>query len=538
LSTYYVTIDNSYSATGSGIKTSPLNWNQFTSVLSSNTTEDIYCLSGTYSASNINIFSPKQIYLSSDDGNPWIIRAPSSTITLSAFESIYIVNGFVAASTISFNATSGSVNFDNVLLSLSANLNLVSLSGATMQASTISNNNLSLNLNFSGTNQTFNFFNNILMLKNINDKSINSFNTYNFHNNVITSAISAYSFWNGFGNTFIDSNNQPNWIPLSAFTSLTTIQLNSTNLNYLTSSFSAISASVALGYDPYPVYGITKSTNTFYDGRRDGVGALYFPLISGVAVSASSATSPVGVVLNYILSGNNPFTIFSASSATYTWDDGTSNSAINSNSILAHSFSANGSYQVGSTILSRNKWYSVEANTKTILAGVYVIITIFKKYSDDDITNGYTNLLTDLTMSATVFGFEVGSYDWDFGDGSILGDSNPENKFYMTDGIKNVKISAYSLEDSDIFVTNSANITVSAISAEYYVNIISAYDVCANNVGTSEDPFNWLEFKGRVETSGDYLDTYKLSGSRTLNRIMPSRISLNIDSACPIKATS
>lgn len=278
----------------------------------------------------------------------------------------------------------------------------------------------------------------------------------------------------------------------------------SNDFSYISGGFEDISATGDTSYDD----------GIWWNGTRDGVGALFFPSLSGISISASSATAVSGFDIDFVLSGNDPFTVFSATSAVYNFADGNT-SAVNSNDILTHSFSSNGSFDVLATITSRNEWYDFTTNTFTILVGNFIVTIVIYK-NGNDITDSSATFFDSLTFSAYTQGLSAGSYIWDFGDGTS-GDSATEIKYYTSGAVFTIGLSGYASEDSSVSSTDTATLSISSTSAIYFVNINSSYDVCGSNVGTSGDPFNWNEFKGRVETSGDYNDTYRLSGSRNLD---------------------
>jgi hypothetical protein len=294
--------------------------------------------------------------------------------------------------------------------------------------------------------------------------------------------------------------------------------LNAASVNYLSADFNGITVS-----------GNTSYTNTWYGGVRDGIGALYFPSISGVSISASLTSAATGTLLQFVLSGNDPFTNFSASSATYNFADGFT-SAINSNSVLTHSFSSTDAYIIFNTIRSKNGWSNVNTALKTILIGGFTVtISIYDVFGN---TRSVSRPLSQLTYSATTNGYNfIDSYLWDFGD-SLTGSGEIDTNEYIGLGTKSISVTAYGVESSFSAIGNTT-VGISALTSAYFVYISSAYDTTATHTGTSANPYSWDEFKVRVEgISADYSDTYYLSGSRKL--VQPT-VGQNVLAINPLK---
>jgi hypothetical protein len=522
----FINIDNSFITNGVGSEGSPWNWiqmlDELSGVGSSSIVDDNFYISGTRKLEQnleIKILASVSInFYSWNNDDPSIIISNNDLYfhlysPNTVFNNLIIQANLSSTSNNSFDdgtqtGDNGVLTFNNCFLKYGTKIRFKQFDNLILKNSLIICNGI---LEAAGSYlMGVDVDNCIFDVADFDARPINQINPLSVDNCAFTSATSSF-----VTTTVTWTNIHQNWPRPSIFsTDVSALNLTA-DLNYLNSNFVNISA-----------IGNTSFVTTWLSGRRDGIGSLYFPEISAFSVSASGTTGSLDSSIPFVLSGlSNPFIEFSASSATYNFDDGNI-SAVNQNSVINHSFSTNASFVVGADIRSYNGWYTKQAQSFTILIGSFgVVITIYDS-DGNDVTNGETKPIKDLTFSATVNGLNASAYNWDFGDSSF-GTTNPVVKYYFLEGTKNVTLSAYTQGNNS--ATDTATILVSAISAEYFVDINSSYDVCASNLGTSVDPFNWNEFKGRLETSGEYLDTYRLSGSRNLVSNVITRNVLNID---------
>lgn len=526
----YVNINDSFSTNGIGSTIDPFNWNQLLSELSGSNglvNTETYYLSGTRTISNATsiIFSASNSIEIKNWGNPAILQSNNDVYfeqctPFLTFRNLFMgfnITGTSNSFVDNFTLSGSSINvviFDNCYLKLGSKARFSKIYSVNLVNSVIIANSFEgFDLNSEGI--ALSVYNTIFDIGNFNATSANNVKQVLVDNCVFTSAISGFD-----QDTSTWTNIQEKWTRPSIFSSAVSAINVQNDLKYTSSVFSSITIS-----------GSQRYTTTWLDGTRDGVGALYFPTISGVGVSASSANAPLNTTLLFTMSGNNPFTTFSASSATYVFD-GVDVSSVNnnSNSPISKLFSSYGNIQYYIRILSFNKWYSIISNASNILIGSFVVkIVIYNKYTNSNLTSGTSKPLTNLVFSAAISGgLNGGSYIWDLDDG-FSAISNPSNLYYIKEGNKTIKLSAYSLDNPTFSSTDTSTILISAISAQYFVDITSAYDNNLNNNGTSSDPFNWNEFKGRIETSGEYFDVYGLSGSRVLSASESNRYIINAD---------
>lgn len=526
----YVNIDNSYSSSGTGVQEDPLNWTQFKSALGGTTVdfrpETDYYLSGSrlsasekvisiFSAATLDKWGDEPYKISFNDylyiihtNNGNFVEIKNAMIETPKFIR-YQSLGYVRTNSFMYDncyiRTNGSVLFSHWI----ENCDVVTIQNCTFGHYDNLGNSYK-DIQFKGSYDV-RLVNNIFygFARFFPDASDT---TYLLLSNCVTNAtVWTLNNWDAE----VVNNNQ---ISLSFPTpfSIDISAVTQDDLNYLSGGFENVTISGNTSYND----------GIWWNGTRDGVGALYFPTLSGFALSSDSTTAAVDTDINFVLSGN-PFTAFSASSVVYYFDDGNT-SAVNDNSVIAHSFSANGGFEPFVTITTRNGWYTSTTDTITLTIGSFaVIISIFDQ-NGNDVTDSSASFMDDLTLSAQVTGLEAGTFDWSFGDGTT-GSTNPISKYYTSGGDFTVVLNTSASDDTSVSATDTATIGISGTSDVYYVDINSSYDVCASNVGTSVDPFNWSEFTGRLETSGHFNDTYRLSGSRQITASTADRYVLSVD---------
>jgi len=537
----YVYLSNSYSSNGDGSTSNPLNWTQFLTELSGGSnigiiTENNYYLSGvrslntdsfiTLSAINaINFYSwnknnPAIIY--STEGIYFELETPLFNVTdlLIQAKCSATNNAFLDSAHRILTRNYGTVTIDNCYLKINSIAKFSRLTALLVRNSIVISDGKLEGYSFDDPvlptdNMTMSLVNNIFDIADFKATTADNMGTIIIDNCTFTSATSAFTNYLESNTTW--SNIQSSWTRPSIFSSAVSAINITSQLNYLSASFSTISATGNKFY-----------TNTWMSGRRDGIGALYFPEISGVSISANTAYEPSLNPVSFILSGNNPFIIFSASSATYNFNDGII-SAISTNTVQSHTYSASNKYNVSVSIISFNEWYNKNISTYIIVGPFNITPYIFDQNGKNiSINFGSTKVLTNLTFAASSDGLAIGNYYWYFDNGTSSTEVSP-TEYYLTSGTKNPYITASAAVDSSINISTDIFLKIYLSGVEYFVNITSGYDVCANNSGTSANPFNWNEFKGMVETSGEYADTFRLSGSRVLSASSSNRKVLNID---------
>jgi len=330
------------------------------------------------------------------------------------------------------------------------------------------------------------------------------------YNVALTSAVSDYTAYQEGLVTY--ETIQENWPSATAF-GLDAPDLVQSALNYVNDDFGNISA----------VDGDTTYTSKWWDDTtRDGIGALYFPTISGVGISASSAIGGFPITSDFVFSGNDPFTVFSATEATYSFGEDFTTSSVSANDVITKEFSGYGRWDVDATITSFNQWYTTATDTFVIsaynLSGSSVTFDFRNIWTSATITsaNIYDTILLSANVAPPEYGFQ---YLWDFGDGTSVEtfSESTTTHFWETSGTKTVVLTVWN-NFGDVSASDTNTFSVSAIIQILYVNINSSYTCAAPNSGTISDPLNYNEFVGRLETSGTFGDIYRLQGSRVLTK--------------------
>lgn len=517
----YVNINNVYTTDGIGANYDPMNWGQFLTLVSGGSTDiETFYLSGTRTLeSDTNLLvSANDVTLSAWGETPFRIISTDDWKFTNNADELNVYDGMFDVKDLNIfgqddYAKIGNIMFDNCYVKLSAtsNLNVNYNDNFVFRNSIIIGNEIQVYFI-----DTLTVYNTIF---DIADFKVSNVTTNSVNDSAFTSAISAFTDYSNI--SFSDIQSQ--WTRPNLFSSAVSA-INASDLSYLGSDFNTLSAS--LGNRSY--------TNTWWGGRRDGIGSLYFSPISGVAVSANPTSAGTDDTIQFVLSGNDPFTEFSATSATYNFKDGDT-SAVSDNSIIEHQFSAAGVYLPTCIVRSKNDWYDYTTTYTVVTIGnITVTIQIIGPTGNDITSLGQTKPYSNLTFNAVVGGsLSARQYHWDFGDSTTTSATvSSSNHSYNTLGTKTVYVSAYSeaipyssaVDTSTLYASATDTLTIATTPASaYYVNITSAYDTNTNNEGTESDPLNWTEFTNYLKTSGEYSDTYYLSGSREL--IKPDGVS-------------
>jgi len=527
----YVNISNSYSATTTiGSKTDPYDWRMFLNELSAGSElNNTYYVSGTRTLSadtTVSADATGSIVLDSWNENPWIIKNSNYSINIGLPSiSVTMMDAMFQGNDINIlgdDALSkhGNIVIDNCYfyVASASDFNIYWKNDVTIRNSILNSECLNL---FRIGNLVI--VNTILDLNDIVDAG--DVTSITVSSSVATiSALADYTSYSDISFNGVQSN----WPTPSCF-SADVDSLTTNDLHYLSADFISISGSGAKSF-----------TNTWWNGRRDGIGALYFPEMSAVAVSANPTSAASSTSIDFALSGISgidPFTVFSASSATFDFDDG--NTSATNDGTTSHTFSADGIYAVDCSVRSHNGWYSTDASYQVVTVGAFVVVLYILDPDGNDINGTSAKPLNTLTMSAqTTSDISATRYVWTV-DGQVTSSTND----YVTSafsvlGSKNITVSAFSEADTlysfEVDLTTwrrvlSGDVEIILSADEYYVDINSSYDSSSTHTGTSSSPFDWGEFKNRIEGGGEYQDIYRLSGSRSITKVGDSRYVLGVD---------
>ena len=537
----YVNIDNSYSATGLGSNINPYNINQFLISLSADLDVAVknYYISGVrYDSESITslIFSGSPLVsLNSYNigANPWRIINTNiigalNLINYTNASVVNISNGFLQSYDINIKKnTTGLYNYiikdcwikstNNILSDNEINLDIINCTLYYKYLRTQSKENLKI-------------INSIL---HSNDNSTSIFYCYNnlahvsANNSVFNYYLSATQAWTDSTLSVNSVNNQENWLVAPAIISADVSAISAqSQINYLLSGFNSISATIG-----------NQNYNTLFWGqtKRDGIGALYFPYITSVILSANENTTSASVTLHIpvIFNWNNVFTSFSASSATLNYNDYVT-SSLTTTSALSSTYTY--IYNIGSSVPtlmanSKNNWYFI------ITSGVDLTLTLPTNISADfDIWNSLSaDIISANTNSLVIYhpdslSGNIYSYDWDFGN-------QTSSTFDSVTAISAIPISTkiYPLSDynnvrlvlNDSYET-SANLLIQRTYSAYYVDLDISY--ITEGSGSESSAFNYNQFYNRVISGGNsvYGDTYYLKNLREIN-LSSSSSAFNID---------
>jgi len=356
----------------------------------------------------------------------------------------------------------------------------------------------------------------------INDFRADYVTAVSFDNVVLTSAVSAFA--DGWMIYWSASTTQEGWDGSSilddAITTITQQELHYTDGDWYGAA------------EPIVVKGNKQDglSATWFQGRRDGVGALWFPEISAVYVSASETYGEAPISASFLLSSVDDPPSFSARRVDYYFGDGRLLSAFYGEPVTRE-FSAWGVYPVSGIARSFNQWYSVESSGTAFSADPNMALTLLVLDS-----NG--NLVTSakpwdlLVFSAIPDQPDVPyTYDWDFDDGYLAYTTKTAPDTSGTSGttvdhaytiVRTVNASVTATDETGAFsASNTSAFDVVLLSAAYYVDVSNTYDVCAGpHSGTSADPYNFWEFYNRTLSAGEgqFNDVYRVKGLRFESR--------------------
>jgi len=524
---YWVDINNSYSSTGAGTSVSPFSWSQFiTDLADASLSTRTYYVSGTRTLSTNTTITIDSIDTSTTgasvvtindwDGEPWRIIGDASVgiinINSSYVRYLYLRGGMIQGtksgffSTIYCASTPSSfcdVTIDSMWINFYTSFVIRNYDDVYVYNSLLSDTNQGL----VGSNPgSFGVYNSDTATIRNTILAIGAFSAPDSTNTLDNVVSTRVAFPITIGSSIDTSSSvQLDWESDPIVSSAVNL-LSASNISYLTSSFDGISAtgnaSPALSY-------------TWFDGTRDGVGALYFPTIT-VSASATPSSAAAGDTITIDI--NDVFTEFSASSATFNFGDSTS-TTVNEPS-ATHVYSAVDDYSVTVSVLSKNEWYSSvsDAITVSISAGDASATFEFLD-SDTSAVTTSAETYTDVLMSATIVSGDVVSYIMDWGDGtsSTYTGSDPISTIpvlthqYISSGSLTGTIS---VNNRNPF--NKSLNTYIRTPTTYYVDINNSYTSSGN--GLLATPLNYSQFKTTIEDGGDgeFGDIFKLKGYREL----------------------
>jgi len=207
------------------------------------------------------------------------------------------------------------------------------------------------------------------------------------------------TFFNSVSNYTYDKWQQ-NWAsPKILFSAVS--NYTSDKLNYLKYNFSAITVSGS------PYWG-----TTLYSGRRDGIGALYFPEVS--AVLYSNVTNGIAPLLISATMPKTSADIYN-SNIDYIWGDGTTSATTALKS--KHRYLISNLNYLYAEITSKNRWYIDTTNSITITVypsgALSACWFLYDLPSEEIISSAYT--YRDLYVSAHNLLGNPSSFNIDFG---------------------------------------------------------------------------------------------------------------------------
>jgi len=273
--------------------------------------------------------------------------------------------------------------------------------------------------------------------------------------------------------------------------------------------------------------GITVSGDTDYktdglewfSGQRDGIGSFYFEKPDNVlSASGSSGTIPFDISFSVSATSAN------TNNNEITYDFGDGNTSATTNLLITHTYNSVGTFSATAEIETKNEWYKLitSATKITSYSG-----TLSASYNIHNLSTSAVitsaNTYQDLFLSGDILGGSPNLYDINFIDDNYESQNVIDSLIYYpykfkTPGTKNITLKLY--DSPDTFSVSAAFIVSELPSTTYYVDISETYDTNTSNIGTSADPFNYLEFYDYIKTDGSAsaTDIFKLRGYRELTK--------------------
>lgn len=482
--------------------------------------------------------TPRNIYFKSYDGTPWSLANFIKNIQLNVLENgningvghrIIFQNGVIQAPLGGIFIFHQQTNSWNVIDSnhiqsndsiLFPNSNNIIVKGSTL---------ITQYMGF-GANQSINIVNSILGIENLYSNQ-DSPKNISLDNVVMTENLETMF---GYDKYIFNGPIQDEWSKPSLWTDIITGYNNKydylsafpakENFSYLTSAFN----NITLSGTKNSVY----SSEEPWDGRRDGVGFLYFdPLTYNVVKPVSlSGNVPWECELNF----NNHLT--SASKIEVNWRDGSAIETFTSGTSASHIYSNTGTYIIRINNFSNNSWYShYDFCSSDLTVNVYDDVAVsaglvfISPYDRSVVTEIYEN--TSLWLSAFGISGRVVTFEFETTKGSFI---NPFSG-YNIDGFTDISTALFydlnsngtetatlhlnrgypnyysiSLPLGILDITNPPPEQPPYVPPTYYVDLNKS----TSGSGTSGNPYNKTEFYDRIIFMGgaNIGDTYKLKG--------------------------
>ena len=307
-----------------------------------------------------------------------------------------------------------------------------------------------------------------------------------------------------------------NYDPILSATDLSA--MTSADINYLTTTFNEITSAGNSDWVDDNAYDI-------YGGTRDGIGALYFPILDVItSASVYGGDVPLTFELSALFSGDNT----SASSYYYYFKDGSTSASVELTSAsTTYTYESVGTYYPQIDATSFHGWYAQEFEiadpivvSASELSGAIVVVDASTSAT---ITSAYIN--NEVAVSSTFLSGTPTTYDLSWGDGtSAFSQSIVDNQIYLehtyaTGG--NYDVSAVLINGVNPNATISTGIIIveEVSQRTFYVDIDRSNDTTATNAGTSGDPFDYGEMITKLSAGSDSVnyDTFKVRGFREIS---------------------
>jgi hypothetical protein len=355
------------------------------------------------------------------------------------------------------------------------------------------------------SNQNVNIVNSILGITQIDgDVPQNFIKHINLNHVVFSNYISSYNTINNFNfDVYQDGWEIPSiWQEnISAYTT--------ENLSYLTSGFSNITVSGSKSLADRP--------ETPWDGRRDGIGFLYFDhmLVDVVKPFETSGYAPWECSLNF----ENQ--LVSASKLVVNWGDGTGLFTYTTGTSATHVYNNIGEYVISVRNYSKNNWYNkydycVEDLTvnaiynDTISAGLIILDPDNNIVTDNLVENKiYTFSATEIFGDVVNYVFELERYSYENGyeiyyttSASNLSGISEISEQYFHDIYSINEHRAYlhlNVGMDNYFLTSATYSMAYATSTDYYVDLARTDN---NGQGTSNSPLSFYQMADMVKYQG------------------------------------
>jgi len=360
-------------------------------------------------------------------------------------------------------------------------------------------------------------------------------------------------------------NPQENWTPPDII-NYDISAINSSDINYLSADWNTITATGVISYT-FTNKSNSENAGNLYGGRRDGVGALYFPETLGTIsagptsgyyddISATTVTMSVEPAAATTLSTKTYYAHYASTnettatehefifSADLSFPDTIPNPASYSSS---KPYQINEEYYVGGYIFSPNKWYQssrlqyenpliifdyplsanviptnssyIEKTTFQTGENIYFACTEINSTSGNSNLSGAANLIVNLleadgtlidtrvfyNPSLPIRDFFYGLYDGDYVIEAWVSHNTsiPEQELY-----NNATSAAFTVSYSSPLAYENI-----------YVDIDTSNDVNTGYDGTSATPLCWSEFINQIKYGGTGISgtVYRLKGLRDIN---------------------